>query len=1084
MKQICYAALFLLSSAAFGQVVITDASINAGETVTLTADTEYQLDGFVFVEEGATLIIEAGTVIKAKATPSTDDNASALIITRGARIEANGTAAAPIIMTSEFDDLNVPDDLTWSDRGLWGGLIILGRGLVNKGEVQIEGIPSDEPRAAFGGDNNADDSGIVRYVSIRHGGAELAPGDEINGLTLGAVGSGTTIEYVEVFANLDDGIEWFGGAVNTKYLVAAFCGDDSFDWDSGWVANNQFWFGLQGTDFGGRIGEHDGTTEAGAAFSNPTVYNATFVGAGIDATPEGDGSEAIILRDTTGGMYGNSIITEYNALAGGAGIVVEDEDGLDSRQRLEDGFITIANNIWWQFGDGNTLADIAPQDFLQTHLAGNNNQIVDPQLNSLSRVADGGLDPRPNAAGPAATGAPAPGDDFFTNTGYYGAFDPNTPLWIAGWTALSDEGHLSSGQVTLTDASINAGENVTLTADTEYFLDGFVFVEEGATLTIEAGTVIKARQVPSSGDNASALIIARGAQIFANGTAENPIIMTSEFDDLMDPADLTWADRGLWGGLIVLGRGLVNKGEVQIEGIPSDEARAAYGGDNNADNSGVIRYVSIRHGGAELAPGDEINGLTMGAVGSATTIEYVEVFANLDDGFEWFGGAVNTRYLAAAFCGDDSFDWDAGWIANNQFWFALQGTDFGGRIAEMDGTTEAGAEFSRPVVYNATYVGAGVNAVPEGDGSEAMFIRDTSGGSYLNSIITEYNALAGGAGIVVEDEDGLDSRQRLEDGFITLASNIWWQFGDGNTLADIAPQDFVQDHLAANNNQIVDPQLRSLSRVADGGLDPRPSASGPAASGASAPADNFFTTTAFFGAFDPSATPWIAGWTALAQEGHLGEAAPEKTDRVVNHVTRTTQDFSTTISMVNTGDSVETVTLIPCDAAGNALTAATFQVGADNTLSVASTDAFPGQEVSHFSISASDNVRVVAGYKITTITGATAHVNETTETGTSFDILPGEQDVVFDGLALVNHGDAASTVTIITYDAAGNEITTSTQDPLAPNAKLLVDFTTLDLTGVARIHVESTEESGVVFLRGSRGGDQAYLYQVVHIPGN
>ena len=121
----------------------------------------------------------------------------------------------------------------------------------------IEGIDINEPRGAFGGSDEADSSGVLRYVSIRHGGTLIGADNEINGLTLGAVGSGTTVEFVEVFANLDDGIEFFGGTVNTRYLVVAYCGDDSFDYDQGFRGKGQYWFTIQDADSGDG-GEHDG----------------------------------------------------------------------------------------------------------------------------------------------------------------------------------------------------------------------------------------------------------------------------------------------------------------------------------------------------------------------------------------------------------------------------------------------------------------------------------------------------------------------------------------------------------------------------------------------------------------------------------------------------------------------------------------------------------------------------------------------------------------------------------------------------------------------------------------------------------
>ncbi len=440
--------LVLLPILAMGQttIVVKDDSIQAGDTITWTANNEYVLDGLVYVEDGAVLYIEPGTIIKAKQTPSNGDNTSALIISRGGKIYAEGTATQPIIFTAESDDINDPTDLSPSDRGLWGGLILLGKATINTatGEGQIEGIDPNEPRAAYGGGNNPNDndtSGVLRYVSIRHGGSEIAPGDEINGLTLGAVGRGTIIEYVEIYANLDDGVEFFGGTVNIRYLVSAYNADDGIDYDEGYRGKGQFWFVLQGPDFAGRSAEQDGGTnpEDGQPYAIPVIANATYIGPGTSAFPQGDGGEQIIFRDNAGGKYFNSIFTEYNGGQGGVGIRIEDlSSGEDSRHRLETGDLILKNNIWWNFGAGNTWNDIAPQDFVRDSLIANNNQVVDPQLNNVSsRLSD--IDPRPNPNGPAASGAVTVNDSFFVQVDYLGAFDPNAPLWTDGWTALSQD---------------------------------------------------------------------------------------------------------------------------------------------------------------------------------------------------------------------------------------------------------------------------------------------------------------------------------------------------------------------------------------------------------------------------------------------------------------------------------------------------------------------------------------------------------------------------------------------------------------------------------------------------------------------
>lgn len=431
---------------------------------------------------------------------------------------------------------------------------------------------------------------------------------------------------------------------------------------------------------------------------------------------------------------------------------------------------------------------------------------------------------------------------------------------------------LTSTMFAQVNVTADITSNTTWSAANVYTLDGLIFVNDGATLTIEEGTVIKGKLQANitTGDGASALIVRRGGKILAEGSQNNPIIFTSELDDVNNPNDLTKDDRGLWGGLILLGKAVTNQPttENQIEGIPVTED-AKFGGTDDNDDSGILRYISIRHGGFSISgiPGDEINGLTLGAVGDQTIIEHIEVIANFDDGYEWFGGTVNTKYLVSAFCGDDGFDWDMGFRGKGQFWFLIQGTDEAGRGAEMDGgdDNETGTPYATPYVVNATYIGAGetTSPLPAGDGNDrALYFRDNSGGYYYSSIITDFSQ----TGVNIEDlASGEDSRARLEAGQLMLANNYWWGFGDGNTLNDIAAQDFVRTHLTANNNFVQDPQLNNISR--DTNLDPRPSPSSPAATGAVQPADPFFTVVPYHGAFDPNSFLWTEGWTALSVYG-------------------------------------------------------------------------------------------------------------------------------------------------------------------------------------------------------------------------
>ena len=241
--------------------------------------------------------------------------------------------------------------------------------------------------------------------------------------------------------------------------------------------------------------------------------------------------------------------------------------------------------------------------------------------------------------------------------------DDDTPIIIEEITIIQDGGGSNSGTpiVSVTGA-ISA--NTTWTNDNIYELNQKVVVGDGVTLTIEAGTIIKGK--PGTGSLASALIIARGGKINAEGTSTNPIIFTSSSDNIdagqTAGTNLNESNRGLWGGLIILGKAPCSfKGdltEVQIEGIPADDTFGLYGGTITDDDSGILRYVSIRHGGALIGEGNEINGLTLGGVGNKTVIDNIEVVANVDDGIEFFGGTVNATNLLVWAQGDDGLDID------------------------------------------------------------------------------------------------------------------------------------------------------------------------------------------------------------------------------------------------------------------------------------------------------------------------------------------------------------------------------------------------------------------------------------------
>jgi hypothetical protein len=236
----------------------------------------YVLQSRIAVVSGATLTIEPGVIIKGEA--GTGANATALLIARGGKIMAEGTADAPIIFTSVADEIepgqiespNLDPDL----NGLWGGLIVLGNAPISADaeSVQIEGIPPSDQNGLYGGTLANDNSGVIKYVSIRHGGANIGEGNEINGLTLGGVGSGTIIENIEIVANQDDGIEWFGGTVNVTNAIVWNTGDDAIDTDQSWGGILDNFIVVNPGDECFELDGPEGSMEAGHIIRNGSVF--------------------------------------------------------------------------------------------------------------------------------------------------------------------------------------------------------------------------------------------------------------------------------------------------------------------------------------------------------------------------------------------------------------------------------------------------------------------------------------------------------------------------------------------------------------------------------------------------------------------------------------------------------------------------------------------------------------------------------------------------------------------------------------------------------------------------------------------
>jgi len=439
-------ALLLLTVGVFADdITVTDDGSGVG-TVTWTSDNVYLLDGFVFVNDGQVLTIEAGTTIKGK--PGQGESASALIVAMGGKIIARGTADAPIIFTAEADDGTMPATV----NGQWGGLILLGKATTNNATEtkQIEGIPTTETRAIYGGEDDNDNSGQLKFVSIRHGGTDIGEGNEINGLTLGGCGKNTMISYVEVVANKDDGVEFFGGLPRLDHILVAYVGDDSYDYDEGFRGYGQFWATVQFDADGDRMGEHDGgpsDCETCEPYAHPIIHNATYIGV------PGEGRRVITLRDNAGGEYRNSIFAEQDK---GIDIEFVEESDDSWSQWKTYGNLIIADNIFQNVADGSAakLFDMSvPKDTADNPKwdipAGYEDEFAADFAAQNNSVADVGVsvaDPVPtgDVSGPDYTGAPG----WFAQVDFKGAFAPGT-MWAGGWTlAYADEAFIADEAAT------------------------------------------------------------------------------------------------------------------------------------------------------------------------------------------------------------------------------------------------------------------------------------------------------------------------------------------------------------------------------------------------------------------------------------------------------------------------------------------------------------------------------------------------------------------------------------------------------------------------------------------------------------
>lgn len=383
------------------------------------------LDGYVYVKSGATLTIEPGTIIK-----GLSDSKACLIVERGAKINANGTAQNPIVFTSD-------KPAGQRKPGDWAGIIICGKAPINQtgGEAEIEGGTG----ALFGGNDPNDNSGILRYVRIEFAGYEVTNGNEINGLTMGGVGRGTTIEYVQVSFGRDDSFEWFGGTVNAKYLISYRGGDDDFDTDNGFSGNVQFALILRGPEeadksdaSNGFESDNDASGSSNSPLTSAKFSNITILGpyaTKTQANVNPNHKYGLRLRRNTRLSLYNSIIAGFNtgiSLEGPSMELYNANNGPEIKNCLMAGMVKNFNAKT----DGTSLT----QEQYETMFSSGNNTLYaeNSELKLTNAWNWGNVNAMPQSDSPALTGASFTGLTGFETVTFRGAF--GTQNWAQGWT--------------------------------------------------------------------------------------------------------------------------------------------------------------------------------------------------------------------------------------------------------------------------------------------------------------------------------------------------------------------------------------------------------------------------------------------------------------------------------------------------------------------------------------------------------------------------------------------------------------------------------------------------------------------------
>lgn len=816
---------------------------------TMTSNNTWLLSGKVSVGQETEADGTGGTRVELAVEPGTTvagkDANSFLVVTRGSQINADGAVSQPIIFTSAADiqrgsssTANALDEAFTSE---WGGIVVNGLATINGCDSGICEADGEGDSGRYGGVDDDDNSGIMRYVQVKYAGNPITDDDELNGIAFEGVGRGTTLDYIHVHNGADDGVEFFGGTADIKHLIITGADDDSLDWTKGWRGRAQYVLIMQNDNQSasdqGIEADNNGSNNDATPFAQPTLSNVTLIGG------ETRGDIGILLREGTGASIYNTVVADFLDAC-----LDLDQAATYARRDGPDGITMESTRLSCDmpFDDGTEDAD------LESWFLGQPNNSVG--TSTLSGFFNGVEENEVVATDVNAI------DSWFDTTDYAGAVrsDDSSENWTLGWSYAINpaptcpNGTTDNGNSGCILSGTYTG-NLRLAAGLDYFLRGQVVIGEdlgadagnpistatAGNLTIDAGVTIQGE------DPTSFLVVSRGSQIFANGTQDAPVTMTSTNDGTRNLD----TDTALWGGLVINGRATINGCNTGICEAQGEGDSGLYGGNDDNDDSGQMFYTVVKYAGNPITDDDELNGVAFEGVGRGTEVDYLQVHNGADDGVEFFGGTVNVRHLVVTGADDDSIDWTKGWRGSIQYAVVVQNDNQSasdqGIEADNNGSDNDATPFAQPLLSNITLVGGATR------GDIGMLLREGTGARITNTVVTGFLDAC-----LDLDQSATYARRDTADG-ITITSTMLscaTNFDDGAEDGDLESWFLGQINNTTGTSNLAAPAGGSRAYI-NGTNENAVTVTDPTT------LSNWFEATTHIGAVGSADMNWLEGWT-------------------------------------------------------------------------------------------------------------------------------------------------------------------------------------------------------------------------------